>query len=67
MINAQLLDKKIEESGLKTIFIVNKLGLSKSGFYKKKSGISPFRSAEIYLLSELLKLDDSEKQSIFFE
>lgn len=67
MIDAQLLDKKIDESGLKTIFIINKLGLSRSGYYKKKSGLTPFRSSEIYMLSDLLKLDDSEKQSIFFK
>jgi len=66
MINAQLLDKKIEESGLKTNFLISQLGLSANGFYKKKNGETPFRVSEIYVLSDLLRLSAEEKTKIFY-
>lgn len=64
-VNAQLLDKKIEESGLKVSFIVEKLGLSSNGFYKKKNGITALRASEVYVLCDLLHINDSEKAEIF--
>lgn len=66
MINTQLLDKKIEDSGLKLGFIVDKVGLSRNGFDKKRKGINPFRIAEIYVLCDLLSLSDEDKSAIFF-
>lgn len=66
MINTQLLDSKIEQSGFKTGFLVEKLGLSRNGFDKKRKGKTPFRTAEIYVLSDLLRLSDNEKKDIFF-
>ena len=66
MVNTQLLDKKIEDSGLYIKFIVEKIGLSRNGFDKKRKGKTPFRVAEIYVLSDLLKLSESEKHDIFF-
>ena len=48
-VNTQLLEKKIKESGIKVSFIIEKLGLSSEGFYKKKRGEIPFRIAEIYV------------------
>ena len=65
-VDAQLLDAKIEASGLKTNFIIEKLGLSANGFYKKKNGQTPFRISEVYVLCDLLHIDDSEKEKIFF-
>lgn len=65
-VNSALLDKKIEESGLKVSFIIEKLGLSHNGFYKKKNGITPFRASEVYVLCDLLKItDEGEKKLIF--
>lgn len=65
-VNSDLLDKKIEESGLKVSFIIEKLGLSHNGFYKKKNGITPFRASEVYVLCDLLKItDEGEKKLIF--
>ena len=65
MINTQLLDKKIEESGLYLKFIIDKIGLSRAGFDKKRKGKTPFRKAEIYVLRDLLKLSEEEEDSIF--
>ena len=66
MLNAQLLDKKIEESGYRVGHIVETLGLSWNGFDKKRKGKTPFRAAEIYVLGDMLRLTESEKQEIFF-
>lgn len=66
MINTQLLDEKIDSSGLKVGFIVDTLGLSRNGFDKKRKGVTPFRVAEIYVLCDMLKISEKEKSKIFF-
>ena len=66
MVNTELLNKRIDDSGLKISFIVDKMGISKNAFYKKKDNKIPFRVAEIYVVSDLLRLTDEEKQDIFF-
>ena len=66
MLNTQLLDEKIEKSGFKVGYLVENLGLSRNGFDKKRKGKTPFRTAEIYVLCDLLKLSESEKTDIFF-
>lgn len=65
MVNTQLLDEKIEASGLKVGFIVGIVGLSRQGFDKKRKGKTPFRKSEVYVLSDLLKLTNEEKTKIF--
>ena len=66
MLNTQLLDDRIKSSGFKVNFIVEKLGLSRNGFDKKRKGKTPFRVAEIYVLRDLLNLSNEEEQEIFF-
>jgi len=66
MVDTQLLDEKIEQSGLYLKFIIEKLGISRNGFDKKRKGKTPFRTAEIYVLSDLLHLSDEDKTLIFF-
>ena len=65
-VNTQLLDKAIADSGIKVSFIIKQLGLSPEGFYKKKRGETPFRIAEIYVLCDLLRLTERDKQLIFY-
>ena len=66
MVNTQLLDAKISESGFRINHIVDTLGLSRAGFDKKRKGKNPFRAAEIYVLRDLLKLTTDEEKQIFF-
>lgn len=66
MINTKLLDRKISESGLRIGFIIEKLGLSRTGFDKKRKGKTPFRISEIYVLKDLLHLTDEEEHQIFY-
>jgi len=65
-VNTQLLDEKITDSGIKVSHIIKKLGLSPEGFYKKKRGETPFRTAEIYVICDLLRLTEAEKSLIFY-
>lgn len=65
--NAQLLDEKIEKSGLKKKFIYDSLGISHTAFDKKQKGITPFRKSEIFTLCHLLDLSDSDRKYIFSE
>lgn len=66
LVNAQLLEEKISKSGFRAGYIYNQLGITRGAFYLKKKGERPFRTAEIYLLSDLLNISDEEKQAIFF-
>lgn len=67
MVNTQLLDEKIDSSGLKTGYIVETLGISRQAFDRKKKNAYAFRASEIYVICDLLKItDDSEKKAIFF-
>lgn len=66
MVDTQHLVQKIEDSGLKTSFIVGKLGISRQAFDFKKRNIRKFRTAEIYVLCDLLNIPDDERESIFF-
>lgn len=66
MVDTQLLDAKIEASGFKKGFIVEKLGISRFGFDKKCKNLTPFRVAEIYVLCDLLHISEDDKEKIFF-
>ena len=67
MVNTQLLDDKILSSGLKIGFIIEKLGISRQAFDRKKKNVYPFRCAEVYVICDLLQItDEQEKMEIFF-
>lgn len=67
MVNTQLLDERIESSGLKISFICDTIGISRQAFHKKRTNKTQFRLSEIYVLCDLLKIsDDLLKTSIFF-
>lgn len=66
MVDTQYLGKKIEDSGLRVGFIVEKLGISRQAFDFKRKNFRKFRTAEIYVLCDLLNIQDEERQRIFF-
>ena len=67
MVNTELLNEKIEQSGLKPQFIIETLGITPNSFYRKKNNQIPMKAAEIYVLCDLLKITDSdEKAKIFY-
>lgn len=65
-VDTELLDDAIENSGLKTGYIVEKLGISRQAFDKKRKGIIAFRQSEVYVLCDLLRLDEEKGKNIFF-
>ena len=66
-VDTELLDKAIEESGLRIQYIVDALGISRQAFDKKRKGAIAFRKSEVYVLCDLLKITDSDKRmQIFF-
>lgn len=65
-VDKELLSERIKESGLKTGFIIDKLGLSPNGFRKKINGETPFRVAEVYVLCDLLSITDDDAVKIFY-
>lgn len=66
MVNTQLLDYYIDKSGLKISFIVENLGISRQAFDKKRKGQIPFRTSEVYVICDLLRIIGDDKQKIFY-
>ena len=67
MTNTMLLNKKIDESGYKRIYIAKAIGLKSAyGLAKKIRNETEFKASEINALCELLKIDSEEKEAIFF-
>ena len=66
-IDTGLLDKAIEDSGLRISFICDTLGISRQAFDKKRKGQICFRKSEVYVLCDLLRItDNSSKVKIFY-
>lgn len=68
MVNTKLLKEKIRESGLKTRFIYETLGISRKTFDNRVNGVYPFRTTEVEKLCEILRITSlREKNNIFFD
>jgi hypothetical protein len=65
-IDSEKLELAIKNSGYRPGYIVEQLGISKQAFDMKRKGRTAFRGSEIYVLVDLLKLTDQEKNEIFF-
>lgn len=66
MMNAELLQQTIKESGLKQKYLAKQLHLSWYGFKLKVNGTHEFVASEIAILRDLLRLDDAAFNDIFF-
>lgn len=65
MTDSKKLKGSIDDSGLKKVFIAEKLGLSYQGYLKKENGQSEFTGKEITILRDLLNLTNKEVAEIF--
>lgn len=65
VIDVDLLEEKITDSGLKISYIIDTLGITRQAFDKKRKGITPFRAAEIYVLCDLCRINIPERKKIF--
>lgn len=66
MVQTNILEKKIIDSGITNTFISKKLGITTRTFDNKKHNVTKFRAAEITVLQYLLRLNDTEVDDIFF-
>lgn len=64
-IETELLDEYIANSGLRIGFLCQQLGISRQAFDKKRKGINSFRGSEVYVLCDLLRINDDMKPKIF--
>ena len=65
MVNTQLLDQKIKDSGLKINYIASELGITPQALQNKRSGRSAFKKLERDRLCELVNISEAEMPSIF--
>lgn len=66
MVDTQLLDEKIKESGVKKTSLYEAMGISHNGFYKKLRGKTPWRMSEIFVIKTMCRLSDADANNIFF-
>jgi hypothetical protein len=64
-VDSDLLTKYIKSSGLKIGHLAAELGISRTGFDKKRKGEIAFRASEVYVLCDSLKIPDDVKPKIF--
>lgn len=55
----------IEKSGLKKVFIADKLGITYQGYLKKENGKTEFKAKEVSIMQTLLGLSTKEVKEIF--
>lgn len=65
-VNVEYLEEKIKNSGLKLIFIAEKIGVTPKTLDNKIKGRTKFRASEVYMLKDLLGLTDDDLHNIFF-
>lgn len=67
MTNSVKLNDIIRDSGLKTSYIANSIGVSRQSLWKKVANQSEFKAREINKLCSILGIHDLNiKESIFF-
>lgn len=65
MTDVERLKDKIKSSGLKKVYIAEKLGISYQGYLKKENGQNDFVASEIATLKTILNLSDKDVSKIF--
>lgn len=67
MTNTRLLNDLIQQSGLKKVFIAEKVGLTPVGLHNCITGKSEFKATQIGIMCNLLGITDLElKEAVFF-
>lgn len=67
MVNTEMLNKRIDESGLKRAYIAQELGMTRQSLSYKVNNNSEFLSSEVQGLCKLLGITRlREKEALFF-
>lgn len=64
-IDTSLLNEYIKKRGIKIGAIADNLGISRQAFDAKRSGKVSFRASEVYVVCDLLRIPDDDKEKIF--
>lgn len=67
MLKTEKLRDAIQASGISIVYLANKLGLTREGLYNKINGLTEFKASEIINISDVLHLNVSQRDSIFFD
>lgn len=65
MVNTELLEEAITNSGKRINFLAKKLGITTVGFANKRSGKTDFRLNEVRILVKELNLTRAQAEKIF--
>lgn len=67
MTNVQLLEEKIQQSGLKKVFIAEKIGVTPNTLTALLNNKAEFKVSQIRAICQVLNIrDDAEVKAIFF-
>lgn len=64
MLDRELLQEKLDSSGISITFIADKMGISRGTFYNRMEN-GDYKASEILLLSDILQLNNDEREEIF--
>ena len=65
MTDVARLKEEVEKSGLKKVFIADKLGITYQGYLKKETGKTEFKAKEVSIMQTLVGLSTKEVKEIF--
>lgn len=65
MTNLEMLQSKINESGMTMVAIAEKSNINRATMYNRLNGVSEFTASEIVSLSNVLHLTKPERDKIF--
>lgn len=66
MTDVELLNKKIDESGLKRGFIASKIGLTYAGLWQMLKSGAEFKPSQINILCDLLRIENPDERKQIF-
>lgn len=65
MTDVNRLKEVVRDSGLKKVYIAERLGITYQGYLKKENGENEFMASEIKTIQELLGLSAKDTREIF--
>ena len=67
MIDFELLEKVIRDSGMTITAIAEKSNILRETLYNRLNGKGEFKASEIYSISKVLNFTNEERDAIFFK
>ena len=67
MVDVELLEKTIQNRGLKKMYIAEQIGVDRSTFWQKMTRKAQFTIDEVEKITNVLSLSKKERDDIFFK